>query len=43
MNKVVSDGGLLFIENYALCGLFENNFDADHYENLTYYHKKGRS
>jgi chemotaxis protein methyltransferase CheR len=34
------NGGVLFTGNYAIYGLFEDNFDANHYGNLTYYSKK---
>ncbi|MCL2764650.1 MAG: protein-glutamate O-methyltransferase CheR [Treponema sp.] len=38
----LQDNGVLFTGNYALYDLFENNFDADYYDNLTYYTKKKR-
>ena len=33
-------GGVLFTGNYVLYELFGDSFDANHYENLTYYSKK---
>jgi len=37
LRNALVDGGVLFTGNYALYELFQNDFDADHYENLTYY------
>ncbi|MCL2009571.1 MAG: protein-glutamate O-methyltransferase CheR [Synergistaceae bacterium] len=34
------DGGVLFTGNYALYDLFQDGFDTNHYDNLTYYSKK---
>ena len=36
----LSTNGILFTGNYALYELFRNNYDFDHYGNLTYYIKK---
>ena len=35
------DGGVLFTGNYALLDFFRDNFDENHFDNLTYYSKKG--
>ena len=40
MRDALAAGGTLFTGNYALYGLFSNDFDANHYGNLTYYAKK---
>ena len=40
MYDALMDDGLLFTGNYALYDFFNDNFDAGHYENLTYYSKK---
>ena len=42
MHNSLCDNGVLFTGNYAIYDLFENNFDANYYENLTYYIKKKR-
>jgi len=40
MRDALAAGGTLFTGHYALYGLFSNDFDANHYGNLTYYAKK---
>jgi len=42
MHGSLQDNGVLFTGNYILYDLFEDNFDADYYGNLTYYTKKKR-
>ena len=43
MHDSLLDGGVLFTGNYVLYDLFQDNFNVNHYENLTYYTKKGRA
>jgi len=43
MYDSLSDGGVLFTGNYVLYDLFKEDFEAKHYENLTYYIKKGKT
>ena len=40
MNNALNDNGVLFTGNYVLSELFKDDFDANHYENITYYTKK---
>ena len=40
MCNALVDGGVLFTGNYVLYDLFKDDFDTDHYENLTYYIKR---
>jgi len=39
----LTDRGVVFTGNYVLYELFKQDFDANHYENLTYYTKKGKA
>lgn len=39
MHGALNDGGILFTGNYIFYNLFDN-FDSNHYENLTYYSKR---
>ena len=39
MHDSLSDDGVLFTGNYALCEMFEDKFDLNHCNNLTYYTK----
>jgi chemotaxis protein methyltransferase CheR len=41
MSGSLNAGGALFTGNYALYDLFSDDFISEHYENLTYYTKKG--
>lgn len=43
MSGSLADDGVLFTGNYALYDLFEENLQARHYENATYYTKKAVS
>ena len=43
MHDSLADDGVLFTGNYVLYELFKDGFDAKHYENLTYYIKKGKT
>ena len=38
----LTDEGILFTGNYVLYDLFKEDFNAHHYDNLTYYTKKGK-
>lgn len=40
MGASIADDGVFFTGNYALFDLFEESFDANYYENLTYYTKR---
>ncbi|MDR2888877.1 MAG: protein-glutamate O-methyltransferase CheR [Lachnospiraceae bacterium] len=40
MHDQLNEKGTFFTGNYALYDLFEDNFNADYYEKLTYYTKK---
>ena len=42
MHNSLWDNGILFTGNYVHYDLFEDNFDAEYYGNLTYYIKKKR-
>ena len=41
MHDSLLDGGVLFTGSYVLYELFKEKFNAYHYDNLTYYSKKG--
>ena len=43
MRAVLADDGVLFTGNYALFDFFKDDFDTNHYGNLTYYTGKERS
>ena len=40
MHGALTDGGILFTGNYALYDMFEDYFEINHYDNITYYVKK---
>ena len=40
MYDTLPDGGVFFTGNYILYDLFEDAFDSNHYDNLTYYVKR---
>jgi len=40
MHHALTDDGVLFTGNYILYDLFKDNFEANHYDNITYYSKK---
>ena len=40
MHGALTDGGVLFTGNYVLYELFKDGFEANHFDNLTYYTKK---
>ena len=39
MHDALTEGGVLFTGNYVLYDLFEDGYDTNHFENLTYYTK----
>jgi len=39
----LTPGGVLFTGNYVLYEVFKEKFESNHYENLTYYTKKGEN
>ena len=41
MRDALTENGLLFTGNYVLYELFKDDFISNHYENLTYYSKRG--
>ena len=41
MRNALTDGGVLFTGNYVLYDLLSEGFDFNHFENLTYFTKKG--
>jgi len=43
MYDSLAEDGILFTGNYVLYDLFKEDFEARHYENLTYYIKKGKT
>jgi len=43
MRDSLTDRGVIFTGNYVLYELFKGDFDANHYDNLTYYSKKGKA
>jgi len=43
MSGALTEGGMLFTGSYVLYDLFKDDFEPNHYENLTYYTKKAVS
>ena len=41
--NALTPGGVLFTGNYVLYDIFNEKYESDHYENLTYYTKKGEN
>jgi len=41
LRDALTDGGVLFTGNYVLYDLFRDDFFVEHYDNLTYYAKRG--
>jgi len=40
MNGALKDNGIMLIGNYVLYDMISQNYDVNHYENITYYSKK---